>query len=265
MAAMSTATRLRGVPRSTRRGPLTLRVATIAAVLLVWELLAAAFFRESLFLAGPVAIVGALPETLTDPEVLDALALTAAEFLVAFLIVAVAGSLLGATLGATQAAFRPARNLLQIAFSLPQVALYPLFVLWLGIEFSSKVAFGVTHGIFPMVLGTMAATKMVDQSLIDSVRAMGGGRVTIVRKVVLPSILPDVVSSLRVAAALTLLGVLLAELMVSVGGAGAILHRLSSSFVPARLYALVMTICVAAIVVNELIGYFERRLSRWRP
>lgn len=262
---MTTAARPRRVAGFTRRGPLTLRVVTIAAVLVAWELLAAALFRESLFLAGPVAIAGALPGTLTDPEILEALALTAAEFLVAFSVVAVAGVLLGAALGATQATFQPARNLLQVAFSLPQVALYPLFILWLGIGFSSKVVFGVTHGIFPMVLGTMAATKMVDRNLIDSVRAMGGGRVMIVRKVVLPSILPDVVSSLRVAAALTLLGILLAELMVSVGGAGAILHSLSSSFVPARLYALVLTICVAAIVVNEVIGYFERRLSRWRP
>lgn len=263
MASVTAAAPLRGA-RSARR-PAVLRVSTIAVALVVWEVLAAVFFRDSLFLAGPVAILVALPGTLTDPEILEALAVTAVEFLVAFSVVAVAGVVLGAALGATRAAFQPSRNLLQVAFSLPQVALYPLFILWLGIGFSSKVAFGVTHGIFPMVLGTMAATKLVDRNLIDSMRAMGGGGVTIARKVVLPSILPDIVSSLRVAAALTLLGILLAELMVSVGGAGAILQSLSSSFVPARLYALVLTICAGAVVVNEVIAFFERRLSRWRP
>lgn len=242
-----------------------LRALTLAGVLVVWEVLARLYLQESLFLAGPVAILQALPGTVRDPAVREALTLTASEFLLAFAVATVAGVLLGALLGATRKAFSPSRNLLQMAFSLPQVALYPLFVLWLGIGFSSKVVFGITHGIFPVLLGTMAATKMVDQNLITSVRAMGGGRATVIRKVVLPSILPEVVSSLRVAAALTLLGVLLAELMVSVGGVGALLHNLSSSFQPARLYALVVTVCGAAIAVNLVLGYLERRLSTWRP
>ncbi|WP_246630166.1 ABC transporter permease subunit [Modestobacter lapidis] len=242
-----------------------LRVLTLAAVVLGWEVLARLYLQDSLFLAGPVAIVQAIPGTLSDPAVREALAITAGEFLLAFAIATIAGVLFGALLGATRRAFAPSRNLLQMAFSLPQVALYPLFVLWLGFGFSSKVVFGITHGIFPVLLGTMAATKMVDPNLVTSVRAMGGGRRTILRKVVLPSILPEVVSSLRVAAALTLLGVLLAELMVSVGGVGAMLHSLSSSFAPARLYALIATVCAAAIAVNLVLGFFERRLSRWRP
>lgn len=245
--------------------PAALRLITLLAVVVVWEVLAQIFLQGSLFLAGPVDIARALPGTVSDPHVREALAVTAGEFLLAFVIATVAGVLLGALLGATRRAFGPSRNLLQMAFSLPQVALYPLFVLWLGIGFSSKVVFGVTHGIFPVLLGTMAATKLVDANLITSVRAMGGGRATVIRKVVLPSILPDVVSSLRVAAALTLLGVLLAELMVSVGGVGAILHGLSSSFNPARLYALVLTVCAAAVAVNLALGYVERRLSVWRP
>ena len=245
--------------------PVTLRVVTLATLVLGWEVIARLYLQDSLFLAGPVAIAQALPATVSDPAVRESLAVTAGEFLVAFALATVAGVLFGALLGATRRAFAPSRNLLQMAFSLPQVALYPLFILWLGFGFSSKVAFGFTHGIFPVLLGTMAATKMVDANLITAIRAMGGRRRTVVRKVVLPSILPEVVSSLRVAAALTLLGVLLAELMVSVGGVGAMLHSLSSSFAPARLYALIATVCAAAIVVNLLLGFFERRLSRWRP
>jgi ABC-type nitrate/sulfonate/bicarbonate transport system permease component len=264
MAALTIGWRAEPRARRATVTPATLRLLTLAAVLVAWEVFARLFLEGSLFLAGPVDIALALPGTINDPDVREALAVTAGEFLLAFSIATVAGVLLGAMLGATRRAFGPGRNLLQMAFSLPQVALYPLFVLWLGIGFSSKVVFGVTHGIFPVLLGTMAATKLVDANLITSVRAMGGGRATVIRKVVLPSILPDVVSSLRVAAALTLLGVLLAELMVSVGGVGAILHGLSSSFNPARLYALVATVCAAAVAVNLALGYAERRLSVWR-
>jgi NitT/TauT family transport system permease protein len=247
-----------------RLDPVGLRWATLLGVLVIWELVARAFFQGSIFIAAPSRIVGAATELLRDPAVLRALRITAIEFGVAFGIAAVAGVLLGAALGVTRRLFGPMRNLLQVAFTLPQVAVYPLFVLWLGVGFGSKVAFGVTHGIFPVLLATMTATRLVDASLVDAVRAMGGGRGELLRKVVLPSILPDIVSALRVAAALSLLGVLLAELMVSLEGVGAILLLLSSSFRPARLYALVAAICLAAVAVNISIRYVEQRLSQWR-
>ncbi|MGH3326277.1 MAG: ABC transporter permease [Streptomycetales bacterium] len=248
-----------------RRAVLALRWGSIAGVVAFWEAVVRLFFPDSLFVAPPSRIALATIGTLQDPHYVQALRATAVEFVVAFLLAGVAGVLLGAGLGATRRLFSPARNLIQVAFALPQVAVYPLFVLWLGVGFSSKVAFGVTHGIFPVLLGTMAAVKLVDGTLIDAVRAMGGGRLEVFRKVVLPSVLPDIVSALRIAAALCLLGVLLAELMVSVQGIGEILHAVSSSFQPARLYALVAVICLAAVAVNTALGAAERRLSRWRP
>ena len=170
-----------------------------------------AFLSGNVFVAGPVAIAREIPATTpTDSAVLSGLRITGTEFLLSFALAAVIGVALGAVLGATVKVFQPMRHLLQISFALPQVAIYPIFTLWLGVGFSSKVAFGVTHGLFPVVLGTMAATKLVHRSLIDSARAMGAGRATIIRKVVLPSVLPDVVTSLRLASALCLLGVLLA-------------------------------------------------------
>lgn len=248
-----------------RAGTTTLRWLTIAVALGGWEVVVRAFLADSLFVAPPSRIVLAATDTLGDLATLRALRATAAEFALAFALAAVTGVLLGAGLGATRRVFGPSRNLIQVAFALPQVAIYPLFILWLGVGFSSKVAFGLSHGIFPVVLGTMAATKLVDRTLVEAIRAMGGGRFEVFRKVVLPSILPDIVSALRVAAALCLLGVLLAELMVSVEGVGAILLALSSSFQPDRLYALVAAICLAAVVVNIVLRALEQRLSRWRP
>lgn len=253
-----------GARRRIRGGTGTLRWSTIAAALAGWEAVVRAFLTDSMFVAPPSRIALAVTDTLGDPATLQALRVTAVEFVLALGLAGICGIALGTGLGATRRVFGPSRNLLQVAFTLPQVAIYPLFVLWLGVGFSSKVAFGVSHGIFPVVLGAMAATRLVDRTLIDAVRAMGGGRLDVVRKVVLPSILPDIVAALRVAAALCLLGVLLAELMVSVQGVGTILLTLSSSFQPDRLYALVAAICLAAVAVNIVLSALERRLSRWR-
>lgn len=246
-----------------RAGPATLRWGTLIMLVAAWEL-AFAFIDARDFIAPPSDVFPAIPEMLGEQRVIEGLWVTLQEFLLAFVIASTLGILAGTSLGITRRLFGPSRNLLQILFTLPQVALYPLFVLWLGVGFNSKVAFGVTHGFFPVVLTTMAAAREVEPSLLESVRAMGGGRIDALRKVVLPAIVPHVVAGLRVGAAITLLAVLLAQLMVATEGIGEVFELLSSSFEPARLDALVIVVCLFAVAVNTLIRRLELRLSRWR-
>jgi NitT/TauT family transport system permease protein len=245
-------------------GPVGLRWATLLVLIALWQVLISGFLPGNKFVAPPSDVVRAFPDVLRDDRVIDGLVLTGKEFGLAFAIAGGLGILFGASIGMTRRLFGPTRNLLQVLFTLPQVALYPLFVLWLGVGIDSKVAFGVTHGFFPVALTTMMAARTVDPNLVTAVRAMGGGRWRVLTKAVLPWIVPDIVAGLRIGASLTLLGVLLAELMVQVGGIGAVIQGLSSSFRPAPLDAVIVIVCVFAATLNALIRRVELRLSRWR-
>lgn len=246
-------------------GAVALRWATLAVLVAVWEVLVRSFLPGNNFVAPPSDVVWALPDVLGDDKIVSGFRLTGQEFALAFMIAGSLGIVFGASIGImAQRLVGPLRGLLQMLFTLPQVALYPLFVLWLGVDMSSKVAFGVTHGFFPVALTTMMAARTVDSNLIAAVRSMGGGGLQVITKAILPWIVPDIVAGLRIGASLALLGVLLAELMVQVGGIGAVIQSLSSSFRPAQLGAVVFLVCLFAGTVNALIRRIEARVSRWR-
>jgi NitT/TauT family transport system permease protein len=241
----------------------SIQLLTVAAVLVAWELIVRLRYSESLVVVSPTqtfARVGDLAST----EIRSALMSAAIEFLWAFAISAVAGVVLGVLLSMSKNSYTFARDAVGVAISLPQVAVYPLFTLWLGIGAASKVAFGVSHGVLPIILATMIAGRSVDPSLVRAVKAMGGGRIQVARRVLMPSMVPEVIGGLGIGAAMSLLGVLLAEMLLSVGGLGQLLATLSATFSTATLYNVIAVICLVAVAINMILRYTGSRFSRWR-
>lgn len=247
-----------------RRQALAIRWATVLGLLGVWEGVCELWASHSSYFAAPSAIIGSGFPYLVQGSTLTEIATTAQRFLVAFAISAIAGIAIGIVLGRARHFYLPARNILYVFYTLPLVPFYPLLTLWLGIGFRSETAFGVLHGIWPVIFGTMAAVRQVDPPLVDAARSLGAGRLTRARKVMLPAIEPDVVGALRLAASLSLIGVLIAEILISVQGIGGQINQLVGTLQPARLDAVIVVIWLAAVVINTTVGLVERRVSRWR-
>lgn len=242
----------------------SLRWGAVVALLAIYEVVARLGFSKSLFVASPIQVVASGWEVFEQPGVGKALGVLGIEFVLAFAIAIVAGVLAGVVLGSSRITLHIGRDVLQILFAVPQVTVYPLFLLFLGLGFRTKVVFGITHGFFPIALSTLAGREHVEATLPRAVRSMGGGRIAVAWKAVLPSMVPDILTGLRLGAALTLLGVLLAELMAASGGSiGSVLSTLTGAFRPAQLYALVASICLFAIVVNWAMTLVQRRATRW--
>jgi ABC-type nitrate/sulfonate/bicarbonate transport system permease component len=241
-----------------------LRWISIGVLVLGWELLSRALVRSDDYLAPPSQVVTSGLAYLADGATLSGLWVTTLRFLTAFGITAVVGVGLGLALGRAGGFVPAARDVVTVLYTLPLVPFYPLFVLWLGLGFRSEVAFGAIHGVVPVILGSMAASARVDENLVVAARAMGASRGRTLTMVVLPATVPDVVGSLRIGAALSLLGVLLAELMVSVDGVGQIISQLVANLRGPQLDAVIIAVCAGAIGVNTLIQRAESRLSEWR-
>jgi NitT/TauT family transport system permease protein len=240
-----------------------LRAIAVAVLLIAWEV-AARVAGDDGYLAPPSRVFTAGLAALADRETLAGLGVTTGRFLAAFVVTAVAGVGLGLVLGRAGRLTPPARDIFTVLYTLPLVPFYPLFVLWLGLGFRSEVAFGAVHGMVPVALGTMAAASRVDETLITAARAMGAGRRRAVTMVVLPATVPDVVGALRIGAALSLLGVLLAELMISTDGVGHVIAALIANLRGAEADAVILAVCAGAVAVNAALHTTERRLSRWR-
>jgi NitT/TauT family transport system permease protein len=106
--------------------------------------------------------------------------------------------------------------------------------------------------------------RNVSPLLVGGAAAMGATRAQQVRYVIFPHMVTTVFAGLRLAMTLTLLGVVLAEIFVSQGGIGFFTLSYSESFKPDALMALVLTLAVMAIALNELVRLVEARFSRWK-
>jgi ABC-type nitrate/sulfonate/bicarbonate transport system permease component len=240
------------------------RLALIVAVVALWEIYAR-FISTSTLIAGPSDVALAWwPKVMGDPRVRLAVGITFVELAVAFALSVVFGMLIGILIGLSNIGRRSLYPIVLILYGIPQAILLPLFVLMFGLGPASKIAFGFSHGIFPVIINTLAGMRNVSPLLMNGAAAMGASRAEQVRYVIFPHMVTTVFAGLRLAMTLTLLGVVLAEIFVSQGGIGFFTLLYSETFNPAALMALVLTLALMAIALNELVRLVEARFSRWK-
>lgn len=248
---------------SLQRRAAIVRWGTLAALVVAWEVLGRTVLSGNPYLAPPSAVATEGLSGILRPDALLELWNTTSRFLVSFAIVVVAGVPLGILLGRlSQGLFAGARDVVTIVYALPMVPFYPLLVLWLGLGAPSEIAFGVLHGIVPVLLIVMTAGNGVNRDLITSAQTMGASRLQRLAWVVLPASLGDVIGGLKIGASLTMLGVLLAELMISVDGVGSFIARQIVNHQAARLDAMILVVCVGVVIIIAVLSALERRAQR---
>ena len=248
---------------SAMRWPLWLtRVAIVAGLLAAWQL--AAHFGDPLFVSPPTRVVAALQDVLGNPQIDSALITLMIEVLTAFVIAVVLGVAVGVALGLSRVARSAFMPVLLLLYGTPQITILPVIMLAFGIGPVSKIVFGLTHGFFPVALTAAASIRNIKPVLEQSARSMGASPWQRLRYVLLPHMVPSLLTGLRLGMTAVLLGVLLAELYASTNGVGQFTRSFTESFNPAKLFALIGVIAVIAIIPNELLRRAERRFSKWR-
>ena len=239
------------------------RFGVIALLFLAWEVAGRGILDPD-FVSPPSKVLMAFPEIFGEPAIVMALLASFFELAASFVIALVAGVLIGLPVGLNKFALRGALPLILLAWSIPQVTILPLFILYFGIGPAAKIAFGVTHGVFPIILNVIAGVQTVEEAHLRAARSMGASRFQMFRRVVLPHVTPGLFAGMRLGMSGCLLGVLLAELYVSSGGVGQYTKLFAETFNPSALLALVSILAAMAIGMNEIVRGAERRASFWR-
>ncbi len=245
------------------RRPGMARLAVIAGLLVLWEI-AARWFVDPMFLSPPSRVFASLGAVLRTPGVPGAIATTFFELLVAFVLAVAIGLALGLAIGLQRFPRRAFMPIVLLLYGIPQVTILPLFILFFGIGVASKIAFGVTHGMFPILVTIVAGVQNIKPILLTSARSMGASRWQIFRWVIFPHMIPSFFAGMRLGMSGVLLGVLLAELYVSTAGIGYFTTLFTQNFDPTKLLGLVAMLAAMAIVLNEIVRRAEVRFSRWR-
>jgi NitT/TauT family transport system permease protein len=245
------------------RRPGLARLIVIAALLVVWEI-AARWFVDPLFLSPPSKVIASLGALFGTRGVPAALQITLIELAVAFIIAVALGLALGLAIGLQPFVRASVFPIVLLLYGMPQVTILPLFVLYFGIGAASKIAFGVTHGVFPVVMTVVAGVQNLKPILMTSARSMGASRWQMFRHVIFPHMVPSFFAGMRLGMSGVLLGVLLAELYVSIAGIGYFTTLFTQNFEPAKLFGLIGVLAAMAIVLNTIVRRAETHFGKWR-
>jgi NitT/TauT family transport system permease protein len=149
-------------------------------------------------------------------------------------------------------------------FPIPKIALLPLFVIWFGIDETSKYAL-IAFGTFtPTVVATYGAVDNVDRSLIRMGQSFGLSWFSIVRKIVLPGAMPGILSGLRISLSIAIILLVAAEMLGAEYGIGAYILEAGSLYDLERLFAGVVILSILGVILSATIGLIEKRLLGWR-
>jgi NitT/TauT family transport system permease protein len=244
--------------------PSAIRWWTIAALVVLWEV-AARLFGDPSFVAPPSRVLAAfVPTIFGDPKLTAALGMALFEMVTAFVLAVLAGAAVGIAIGITQVGRRALFPFVLLLFGLPQVTVLPLVILIFGLGAASRIAFGFTHGVLPIIVTTVTGMRTVSPLLLASARSQGASQAQILRHIIFPTMVASVFTGLRLAMSLTLLGVILAELFVSSNGIGNYTQIFAETFKPASLYSVILVLAITAVALNEIVALVEKRFSRWK-
>jgi len=176
----------------------------------------------------------------------------------------VAGTVLGAIAGYSALARRLLDPSLQALRAIPSIAWIPLFILWLGIFETSKIALIAVGVFFPVYLGVMGAILSVDRKIVEVGRTFRLSGPAMIRRILLPAVLPAYVVSLRVGLGLGWMFVVAAEFMGASEGLGYLLIDGQQLGKPAQILAAIVIFAILGKTTDWLIEIATAPLLRWQ-
>ncbi len=238
-------------------------IASVLGGLIAWELISRLFVANPLFLAAPSQIVQAIFSLTLSGEMARHVAISAVEFALGYVIASVIGIGLGFAMASSATAKRALQPWISGLYATPTIALAPLFILWLGIGIWSKVLVVIFLVLFPVTINTEAGLRTTSERLIEMLRSFGASPRQIFLKVSLPSAMPFILAGLKLGIGRGLIGVVVAELFGSRAGLGRLISQSADAFNMPELFAGVVVLAVAGIVMTAGFTWLEGRLVPW--
>lgn len=239
-----------------------IRYSPLFALALLWQFAGMADMLP-FYVVAPDVIVVTIVELLQTGELIRNGIASLTLIYVGFAIAAVAGIGMGILTGRHQAVGKVFDPLVSSIYPIPKIALFPLFLVWLGLGFESKVAVLTIAVFFPMYVSTNDGVRQIDPDLIWSARNYGASRLRILRDVIVPSALPHIFSGIRVSVALSFIVVFSTELIAAQSGLGHLVIDAQRGQNFPLMYAALASIALLGFFHTWALGKVQARALYW--
>src|SRR3989440_7383140 len=153
--------------------------------------------------------------------------------------------------------------IVSVGFPMPKIAFLPIFMLWLGLYDVSKISMAVFNAIFPVITATIAAAEGVDRPLLWSARSLGASERQLLREIILPAALPQILTGLQVALPISMIVMIVTEMMMGGQGLGGAMIAASAFPDSPGVFAGIVEIAVAGLCLVKGIALLRGRLLAW--
>ncbi|HLH99028.1 MAG TPA: ABC transporter permease [Xanthobacteraceae bacterium] len=249
---------------SPRREQLVLGIVGTLTFLVAWEVASRLELINPVVVSNPSRIAAAFVAQLQSGEILADLKVSLIEFAAGFGLSLLVGIGLGIAMGLSKLTEYAIDPFVWFLYSSPLIAFYPLIIVWLGFGFATVVAITFLLSFVSIVVNTLAGVQGVDPQLVRAVRAFGGSRLDVIRKVILPAAVPMIIAGMRIGLGRALHGVVLGEMFSSNAGLGYRITFYAAHLRTADVFVPLSILVVIGLFINALGNRMEARLQAWR-
>jgi ABC-type nitrate/sulfonate/bicarbonate transport system permease component len=238
-------------------------IGTLLVDFLSWEAASRAGIVTPFLLPPLSAVLGRVWEDLLSGEVAVNLGLTLYRALAGFAIAGVTGVAIGILMTRRRWVRWFFDPIVSVGFPMPKIAFLPVFMLWLGLYDVSKISMAVFNAIFPVIAATMAAAEGVDRQLLWSARSLGASDRQLLREIILPAALPQILTGLQVALPISMIVTIVTEMLMGGQGLGGAMIAASRFADSPGVFAGIVEIAIAGLCVVKAMALIRRRLLAW--
>jgi sulfonate transport system permease protein len=233
-------------------------------LVILWEILSGTGFFPANWLPAPSVVIRTIIELAKGGELFTHIAITIGRVTAGFLIGATAATILGGVTGSSPLLRRLLDPLLQSLRSIPSMAWVPLFLLWLGIHESSKIALIAVGVFFPVYLNFLSGILNVDKKLVEVGQIFKLDKVELLRRIILPASLPAYLVGLRSGLGLGWMFVVAAEIMGASKGLGFLMIDGQMTGRAAIIIASIILFAIFGKITDTAIDRAGRHFLRYR-
>jgi NitT/TauT family transport system permease protein len=216
------------------------------------------------YFSRPTIVAAKLFELLGQPVIYRHISVTLSEIAIGYALGAGFGLALGFILGRSQFLSSALQPYIIALYSIPKIALAPVFIVWLGLGMASKVAVVFLASFFLVFFNTYSGLLSINEELVRLARLMGASWPQVVTRVIVPAAAPQIFLGLRTAVPYAVIGAVIGEYIGAHEGLGYFILYASQTYDAPALFSGIIILVAIVFVANFCLGWLEGRVIRWR-
>lgn len=239
------------------------QIGIVAAILIVWEVSIVTKRADKFFFGQPSEVISYLIEGTLNGYLVINTWVTVYEVVLGFVVGTVLGTAAGLALWWSPYLSKVLEPFAVVLNATPKIVIAPILIVWFGIGLMSKVMIAVSICAIVAWLGAFDGVRATDSDQTDMVRAVGGRNHHVFFKIVVPTSLPWILTTMRINIGLALIGVITGEFLSSTQGLGYLVDSTAKLYQLSHTFAALMLIAALAAVQFWLVGLLEEKLLPW--